>query len=179
MMKMKRIVMALLLLVLAGTLQRCTKGGDLREMNGATYLVSGNASTGQIVPAAAGGATGSFSGLMDENLSSLNFTLTWKDIWTDANKDVMTGIKFYGPATAGASGSLVHSINYINSTNMSGSVTLSLMGSNNLSDSEKQDLIAGKWYYTLCTQKFPQGIIRGQLNTLGKPGYRPGFSEHQ
>jgi hypothetical protein len=48
---------------------------------------------------------------------------------------------------------------------MSGSVTLSLIGSNNLSDSEKQDLIAGKWYYTLCTQKFPQGIIRGQLNT--------------
>jgi hypothetical protein len=94
MMKMKRIVMAVLLLVLAGTLQRCTKGGDLREMNGATYLVSGNASTGQIVPAAAGGATGSFSGLMDENLSSLNFTLTWKDIWTDANKDGMTGINF-------------------------------------------------------------------------------------
>ncbi|MXV16396.1 CHRD domain-containing protein [Hufsiella ginkgonis] len=154
------------LFLLTGMLCACTKGGDIDSLAGDNYTIQGAADTKQLVPAANGTAAATFSGIYSTDANVLTFTLGWTGLWTTAATDVITGISFYGPAAAGTNGTLARTISYVNSTSFTGTVSLSLSGNNGLTAAQREDLLAGKWYYLVCTQKFPGGIVRGQLGVL-------------
>jgi hypothetical protein len=163
---MKNIFLAMLLAIAVCTINGCTKGGNLESLTGATYTVKGDASPAQMVPAVTGvTATNTFNGWYDEHVDVLTFALTWTNIFTGSVKDVVTGIKFYGPAGTGTNGTLLHTINFINS-NANGSITLALSGNNQLLNAERDEMYAGQIYYVIFTQNYPAGIIRGQLTAV-------------
>jgi hypothetical protein len=139
----------------------CTKGGNLVTTTGPTYTISGNADTQQMVPSGTGSATATFSGWYDENLNVLTFTVSWTTLFTGS--DVVTAVKFFGPASAGTTGALLRTVNF-SSTSATASVNLGLGGNTGLSPAERSDFYAGKWYYVVYTQNQPNGVVRGQLS---------------
>ena len=159
---MKIIFSIFLLCFVSLTIGSCTKGKDLVSLTGATYTVTGAADGAQVVPNTGVNATGTFNGWYDEQTNVLTFTLAWANIFGGTPADPITSVKFYGPAATGANGALMETVVFSNS-NASGSVTLGLGGYAELSLSERSVLYGGGCYYVLCTQKYPNGIIRGQL----------------
>ena len=160
---MKRIITALTLI--AGlSMIACTKGGTLERVNGDQYTVTSTASSKQLVPSIDTTSSGIFTGFYDEQLNNLTFTITWDDLWRATGKDTITSVNFYGPANVTANGPLVRSLPFVG-TNSSASVNLGIAGSKGFTISERQDLLAGAYYFTINTKKYPNGIIRGQLAT--------------
>jgi len=157
---MKRIITALTLIA-ALSMIACTKGGTLQRISGDQYTITSTASSKQLVPAIDTTSTGTFTGLYDEQSDILTFTISWADLWRTA-KDTITSVNFYGPASATANGALVRALPFV-STNSAASVNLGLAGLNGFTDSEKTDFLAGTYYFTINTKKYPNGIIRGQL----------------
>jgi len=162
---MKNTIFKFLMLCAVLNLWACTKGKELVSINGATYTVTGAADGTQMVPATGVNATGSLNGWYDEQVNVLTFTLSWTNIFTGTPADPLTAVKFYGPAAAGTNGTLIKTISFSNA-NASGSVNLGLGGYSELSAAEKNILLNGNCYYQICTQKYPQGIIRGQLKSI-------------
>jgi hypothetical protein len=162
---MKNIFIALILLYAVSALSSCTKGGKLDSVNGDTYIITGNSNGAQIVPADTLAATGTFTGWYDEQLNVLTFTLSWTNIWSGKVQDAITAIKFYAPAAAGVNGSLIHTIKF-NNASASGTINLAIGGSNELLDAERNAMYAGNCYYIICTNNYPNGAIRGQLNAV-------------
>jgi hypothetical protein len=158
---MKRIITALTLIV-ALSIIACTKGGTLKRINGDQYTVTSTASSKQLVPAIDTTSTGTFTGFYDEQLNTLTFTLTWNDLWRTTSKDTITSVNFYGPASATTNGTLVRSLPFV-STNNAASVNLGMAGLTGFTMSEKKDFLAGSYYFTINTKKYPSGIVRGQL----------------
>jgi hypothetical protein len=140
----------------------CTKGGTLKTINGDQYTITSNASSKQMIPAIDTTSTGTLTGIYDEQTNILTFSITWTDLWRTASKDTISSINFYGPASPTANGPLVRSLSFVN-TNNPGIANLGLAGLNGLTINEKKDFLAGNWYFTINTRKFPNGIIRGQL----------------
>jgi len=165
----KRTASLLLLWAFAGLLllNGCTKGKELVPVTGATYVIKGNADGIQMVPASSTIATGNFDGWFDEQLNVLTFTLSWTGIGTSAVKDPITSINFYGPASSGATGTLIHTIKFSNN-NVAGSTTMALSGYNELLPAERDAMYGGKLYYVICTVSAPNGLIRGQLTATKK-----------
>jgi len=158
---MKRFIAALILIVPVSFIA-CTKGGTLKTNNGDQYTITSNASSKQMVPAIDTTSTGTLTGIYDEQTNIFTFSITWTDLWRTASKDTISSINFYGPANATTNGPLVRSLFFVN-TNNPGSANLGLAGLNGLTLNEKKDLLAGHWYFTINTKKYPAGIIRGQL----------------
>ena len=157
---MKRIITALTLIA-AVSIVACTKGGKLERISGDQYTITSRASSKQLVPAIDTTSTGTFTGFYDEQANILTFTIAWNDLWR-TSKDTITSVNFYGPASATANGALVRSLPFV-STNSASSVNLGLAGLNGFTLSEQTDLLAGAYYFTINTKKYPKGIIRGQL----------------
>ncbi|KAA6349790.1 hypothetical protein EZS27_002788 [termite gut metagenome] len=134
----------------------CTRGGELISDNTNSYRINATAKSDQA------GLTGKVSivGWYYKEMNVLSFTLTWTDLWTNSGK--LTNIRFYS-GKSGVSGTLIDSIE-INSSNASGSINLSLAGHQGLVGTQIDDLIAGNWYFILCTTAYPDGIVRGQLD---------------
>lgn len=174
---MKNILTVFCLFLVAFYVISCTKGGDLVGESGNVYLVSATANSKLMTPPIDTTSTGTLSGVYDERTNIFTYTITWADLWRDsiynaatkknvattaAQKDVLTKIKFYSSSTVADSGSLVRSISLTN-TNRNSNVTYCYAGSKALTAAERADLYASKWYIVLATQKYPKGIIRGQL----------------
>jgi hypothetical protein len=140
----------------------CTKGGVLSEITGDAYILSGKGDSKQLVPAIDSAATGNLTGWYDKQLQTITATVKWSNLWVNT-KDTLKTISLYGPAAAGANGPLISTIALL-SYNASGSMEISLAGSKMLTADNLGNLVAGKCYYTLCTQHFPSGIVRGQIN---------------
>jgi hypothetical protein len=157
---MKRIV-TILTLIAALSMIACTKGGKLKTISGDQYTVTSTASSKQLVPAIDTTSTGTFTGFYDEQLNILTFTITWNDLWRTGN-DTITSVNFYGPASTTSNGALVRSLPFVSTNNAAG-VNLGLAGLNGFTISEKNDFLAGAYYFTINTKKYPNGIIRGQL----------------
>lgn len=139
----------------------CTKGGTLERINGNQYTIISTASSKQLVPAIDTTSTGTFTGFYDEQLNILTFTITWADLWR-TSKDTITSVNFYGPAGVTENGVLVRSLPFV-STNNESKINLGVAGLNGFRISEKKDFLAGAYYFTINTKKYPNGIIRGQL----------------
>lgn len=174
---MKNIFIAICLLLVAFYVISCTKGGDLVADRGNIYSVSAAANSKLLVPPIDTTSTGALTGIYDENTNIFTYTITWNDLWRDSiynpvtkknvvatavQKDVLTTIKFYTTPAAADSGIVVRSMTLTNA-NRSSSATYAIAGSKALTPVERADLYAGKWYIVLATQKYPKGIIRGQL----------------
>jgi hypothetical protein len=140
----------------------CTKGGKLERISGDQYTVTSTASSKQLVPAIDTTSTGTFTGFYDEQSNTLTFTIAWNDLWRTTSKDTITSVNFYGPASAATNGALVRSLPFV-STNNAASVNFGLAGVQGFTATEKDDLLAGAYYFTINTKKYPNGIIRGQL----------------
>jgi hypothetical protein len=158
---MKRIITALILIA-ALSIIACTKGGTLERIGSDQYTITSTASSKQLVPAIDTTSTGTFTGFYDEQSNILSFTITWNDLWQTTSKDTITSVNFYGPASATANGALVRSLPFV-STNNAASANLGLAGLKGFTMNEKQDFLAGAYYFTINTKKYPDGIIRGQL----------------
>jgi len=150
------------IIIIASMAIACTKGGTLDRVSGDQYTITSTASSKQLLPAIDTTFTGAFTGFYDEQLNILTFTMTWNDLWRTTSKDTITSVNFYGPASATANGALVRSLPFV-STNNAASANLGLAGLKGFTMSEKQDFLAGAWYFTINTKKYPNGIIRGQL----------------
>ncbi|MBO9729799.1 MAG: CHRD domain-containing protein [Chitinophaga sp.] len=162
---MKNIITALIFTA-ALSLIGCTKGGTLTRPESNQYTIMSTASSKQLVPAIDTTSTGTFTGFYDDRLNILTFTISWSDLWR-AGKDTITAVNFYGPASTTENGALVRSLPFV-SNNSQASVNLGLAGLNGFKESEKKNLLAGAYYFTINTKKYPNGIIRGQL-TATKP----------
>lgn len=148
-------------------LSACTKGGKPTGVNGTVYSVSATASSKQLVPAIDTTSTATFAGLYDEQSNILTYTIAWNDLWRDTQKDTITSISFYGPATAAQNGALVRTLPFVN-TNRNGSINLGLSGNTGLAVEEKNGFMSGNWYFTINTKKYTTGIVRGQLTLAQK-----------
>lgn len=140
----------------------CTKGGNPEGVNGAVYTVTGNASSKQLVPAIDSISTGTFNGRYDEQARIFTYTIGWDSLWAISKKDTITAIQFFGPAAVAANGPLIKAVP-TTSLNLRGSITLGSAGYAQFSDEQWQLLMDGKVYYVITTRRFPNGIIRGQL----------------
>lgn len=143
----------------------CTKGGNLERIGGDQYTITSTANSKQLVPAIDTTSTGTFTGFYDEHSNILSFTITWNDLWRTAGKDTITSINFYGPAGIATNGALVRSLPFV-STNNAASANFGLAGIKGFTISEQEDFLNGAYYFTINTKKFPNGIIRGQLEAI-------------
>ncbi|NLR57416.1 CHRD domain-containing protein [Chitinophaga polysaccharea] len=156
-----RSIITALIFTTALSLIGCTKGGTLTRANGDQYTITSTASSKQMVPAIDTTSGGTFTGFYDEQLNILTFTLSWTDLWR-TNKDTITSVNFYGPAGAKENGTLVRSLPFV-STNNEANANFGLAGLDGFTMSEKKSFLAGAYYFTINTKKYPNGIIRGQL----------------
>lgn len=158
---MKRIIISLTFIAVLSVIA-CTKGGQLERGGGNQYTITSSASSKQLVPAIDTTSTGTFNGFYDDRLNVLTFTITWVDLWWPTSIDTITSVNFYGPADMTANGALVRSLPFV-STNNAASANLGLAGLQGFTMSEQADFLAGTYYFTINTKKYPNGIIRGQL----------------
>ena len=160
---MKRIIVALTLIAaLSGV--ACTKGGKLVRAGGNQYTITSTASSRKLVPAIDTTSTGTFSGFYDDQLNVLTFTITWTDLWRSTGIDTITSVNLYGPADTTTNGALVRSLPFVSTTNAA-SANLGLAGIQGFTMGEEANFLAGAYYFTINTKKYPNGIIRGQLTT--------------
>src|SRR5688572_18892028 len=102
------------ILCIIATITSCTKGGKPTGVNGPVYSVSATASSKQLVPAIDTTSTAIFTGLYDEQSNILTYTIAWNDLWRDTQKDTITSVSFYGPATSTTNGPLVRTLAFVN-----------------------------------------------------------------
>ena len=160
---MKNIIIVLTVIVIAS----CTKGGKLTGVNGDVYTVTAAATSKQLIPAIDTTSTGSFTGLYDQETNNLTGTIAWNDLWRDTQKDTVTSVGIYGPSSATSNGSLVRSLPFVN-TNKASSINIGLSGRTGFTEGEQGDLLAGSYYFTINTKRYPNGIVRGQLTLAQK-----------
>ena len=118
-----------------------------------TYKLSGNAAGDQEVPAVTTSGTGTLTGTLNNNTNALHYSVAWTNLSGTA-----TAAHFHGPATAGANSGVVIPFQIVNSGN-SGTAT----GDTTLTEAQKADLIAGKWYWNVHTAAHGGGEIRAQV----------------
>lgn len=93
-------------------------------------------------------------GKMDAVLDRYTRQLRWKLQYAHLTGPV-TGAHFHGPAEPGTSAPVVLPLSAATSSPAEGAVQLS--------PTQADELMAGRWYVNLHTQAFPAGEVRGQL----------------
>jgi CHRD domain-containing protein len=124
----------------------------------ALFLVAGVAQADQIkfkaVLAPGPGVTSSGKGAATASLDTASKTLTW-DVDYSGLSGPVTAAHIHGPADPGANAPVVVPFN--------GSLASPIKGSATLTDTQIQQLEAGKWYVNIHTEANKPGEIRGQL----------------
>ena len=104
----------------------------------------------EVPPNASGG-----NGVIEATFDPATKKLDWKGTYTGLSGPV-TAAHFHGPAETGANAGVVVPVD-AKSPTFSGTATLT--------DAQASDLMAGKWYFNVHTEKNKGGEIRGQLAT--------------
>jgi hypothetical protein len=131
----------------------CTKTNDRNEN---IYILMGNASGSQEVPAVASYGTASLNGTYNADDKVMNYLISWSGL-----SDRVNAVNLHGPATIGASAdiSMELMINDFSSTGKaSGTVTFD--------DSMVNALLNGNLYYNINSVAYPNGEIRGQIMAI-------------
>jgi hypothetical protein len=139
-------------LVVSTVFVSCDKNDD-EDMAAKTYSISGSASGSQMSPNTTSTAAGTLTGTYNANTNVLNYTINWTSLATAA-----TLVQFYGGASSGANGTLLFPL-----TITTPGITGSASGSVTLTDAQEVDLLAGKTYYTVSSNTYTSGEIRGQV----------------
>lgn len=103
------------------------------------------------VPPAPGNGTGKIEGVINMASNELRWKITCGGL-----SSLVTAIHFHGPATEAQNAGVVVPIT-------GGCDGPGSTGSAVLSRDQLADLLAGKWYVNVHTQRFPNGEIRGQV----------------
>lgn len=109
----------------------------------------GKMSTATEVPPKTGSGTGTATATLDTTNNQLTYTVEYSGLSGPA-----TVAHFHGPAEPGANANPV--LPFANPANP-------IKGTATLTDAQKADLMAGKWYANVHTAANPGGEIRGQM----------------
>jgi hypothetical protein len=103
------------------------------------------------VPATASAGEGEFEATYNPSNRELDWRLRFHGL-----SGIVTAAHFHGPAAPGANAPVVVPIN-------STFVGTWQRGEVKLTDAQAADLLTGRWYVNVHTDKFPAGEIRGQV----------------
>jgi hypothetical protein len=142
----------------------CSKGGLQSSLSGDAYILNGKADGTQLTPANGSLGTSNLTGWYDKESNTLNCTFNWTDLWTTNALDTISSIEFHGPSTLGVNAPILKNITIASRYSFSDKLSTSLSGYTGLTVEQSADLISGKWYYVICTKKYPNGLVRGQVN---------------
>lgn len=137
------------------SLSACDKDDD--DDRGSVYSLSGDASGSQEVPPVTTNGSGTISGTYDTASRALVYTVTWTGL-----SGPSTVAHFHGPAMPGENAGPIQDL-LIETNGPAGTASASITAS----DALHSALVAGKVYYNVHTDDFPDGEIRGQV-TLKK-----------
>lgn len=151
-------------LMLFGT--SCSEN-ELQRAASEEFVITAPGDGDQLIPIINGEGVAHLSGLYETTTNTFNFTLSWEDLWSKEQSEVITAIELHGSAAKGENGELKRSLLIQSSLGRTGSLLYSLTGHQGLLQSERDELLAGNWYYVICTTNHPEGIVRGQLNVGG------------
>ena len=159
-MKIKLFSRVVPFVVLAGSVlfTSCSKDNSNDNNNpGRTYTISGSGNGAQVVPIVSTTATSNLTGAYNSSTNVLQYNITWTGLATAAN-----GVRFYGPAAAGANatGSSQFELG-ITTPGATGTAA----GSITLGAQQETDLLNGNWYYTISNATHATGEVRGQVVT--------------
>ncbi len=107
-------------------------------------------SASSVVPPTTSTATGEVDAYLDEKTNKLSWTIKYSGLSGEA-----TAAHFHGPALVGANAGPALPI--------VGSLASPIKGDAVLSNEQKADLLASKWYLNVHTAANPDGEIRGQV----------------
>ena len=155
----------------------CTKGGDQEIVNGSVYTVTSQLNGKRVFPAlATDSSSGTISGIYDESMNSLSFSLSYRKDSSVIKLDTLRMIRLFKSAavaidTGSASRrfSLSTNISAASRTNLTGTFNFGLMGNNGFSASEQTEFLTGNYYLILYSSRFPNGLIGGQMAVTKNP----------
>lgn len=129
---------------------------DIDGINEDTYTLAGNASGSQVVPAVTTTATGSITGSYNALTNQMQYNISWSGLAESATDS----ISIYGPAAAGANGTLIGKV-AITTAGVAGSA----VGGATLTEEEESALLDNAWYFVVGNSTtYPGGEIRGQIS---------------
>ena len=138
-------IYSVLLISLLG-LAACNKPA----MNTSTTKMTAQLSASSVVPPTTSKASGEVDAYLDEKTNKFSWTIKYSGLTGDA-----TAAHFHGPAAIGANAGPALPI--------VSSLASPIKGDAILSNEQKADLLASKWYLNVHTAANPDGEIRGQL----------------
>jgi hypothetical protein len=127
---------------------------DDDNINNNPYTLSGNATSGQMVPAGTATGTGNISGTYNPATRQMNFTSTWTGL---------TGAPTAGGFYYGASGTSGTAVGTPWTFGAGSTGTGSTTGTMTLTQAQETQLLNGDWYYSYGTAANSAGEIRGQM----------------
>ena len=104
-----------------------------------------------VVPPTTSTASGKVDAYLDEKTNKFTWTISYSGLTGEA-----TAAHFHGPAAVGANAGPALPI--------VGSLASPIKGNAILSNEQKADLLASKWYLNVHTAANPDGEIRGQMS---------------
>jgi hypothetical protein len=111
---------------------------------------SATLTAGEEVPPNDSAGTGTVEATFDTETNVLTWTIEYSGLTGEA-----TAAHFHGPAAPGENAGPVVPIPDPLTSPISGTATLD--------DTQEADLLAGKWYFNVHTEQYPDGEIRGQV----------------
>ncbi|TAH18580.1 MAG: CHRD domain-containing protein [Cytophagales bacterium] len=139
------------MLVLCVSLFAACKKDEVSSMLSVNATLSG----ANEVPAVTTTGTGTLTGTYDKETKLMTCIVNWK-----VDGTILTGMHFHGPASTTESAGVVIGFSGF-STSPSGTFTTTTRA---LTAAEEADLLAGKWYINVHSDKARGGEIRGQLS---------------
>ncbi|SKA05854.1 CHRD domain-containing protein [Sediminibacterium ginsengisoli] len=126
------------------------------EVNaGITYNLSGNATSGQVIPV--GSSTSNGTATITGTYNSTTKVMSYTTAWSNLTGGPVAGGFFSG--AAGQNGSSVSVWTLGSGLNNSGSISSSIT----LTNDQEAQLLNNNWYYLLSTSSNISGEVRGQV----------------
>ncbi|EJF10331.1 MULTISPECIES: CHRD domain-containing protein [Pontibacter] len=152
-----RRVMFYCLMLLSGFIYACDDEDDVDDMLESEIEFTNVELSGENeVPAVATSGSGSLTATYDRSTRILTYNFSWT--LGDAG-DNTVGIHFHGPALATENAPVVIPIE-----NHTSSYTGSVTGATReLTQTEEEQLLDGRWYLNIHSSTYPDGELRGQL----------------
>ena len=119
-------------------------------MNTNATKMTAQLSASSVVPPTTSTATGEVDAYLDEKTNKLSWTIKYSGLTGEA-----TAAHFHGPAAVGANAGPALPI--------VGSLASPIKGEAVITNEQKTDLLASKWYLNVHTAANPDGEIRGQV----------------
>lgn len=142
----RNVVNSFIVLVLL-SLVSCNLGKTTKDQTSIAAKLTANSE----VPATTSKGKGTLKGEVDNKTSTLTWTINYSDL-----SGPVIGAHFHGPAVEGKNADVAVPI--------IGNLANPISGTANLTATQMQGLLDGKWYVNLHTAANPDGEIRGQIS---------------